>query len=138
MSRLATAPGVGAVTAVSFVATLDRAHRFASAKQARAYLGLVPREYSSGERQQRGSISKVGPSRARSLLVSSAWTILRHRTSATAALHDWAMRIAGRRGRKIAAVALARKAGRHPVCDVARWHWLRTEATTNDASGIQS
>jgi transposase len=109
LSRLATAPGVGTVTAVSFVATLDRAHRFASAKQARAYLGLVPREYSSGERQQRGSISKVGPSRARSLLVSSAWTILRHRTPATAALHDWAMRIAGRRGRKIAAVALARK-----------------------------
>jgi transposase len=61
LARLRTVPGVGVVTATSFVSTLDEAARFAGAKQARAYLGLVPSERSSGERQQRGHISKAGP-----------------------------------------------------------------------------
>jgi transposase len=109
VARLCTAPGVGPVTATSFVATLDEASRFADAKQARAYLGLVPSEYSSGERQQRGHISKAGPSRTRYLLVESAWTILRRSSSGNMTLHAWAKRIAGRRGQRVAVVALARK-----------------------------
>ncbi|MFL6212119.1 MAG: IS110 family transposase [Pyrinomonadaceae bacterium] len=109
VARLCTAPGVGAVTATSFVATLDEPSRFADAKQVRAYLGLVPSEYSSGARQQRGHISKAGPSRTRYLLVESAWTILRRSSSGNMALHAWAKRIAGRRGQRVAVVALARK-----------------------------
>lgn len=64
VARLCTTPGVGPVTAASFVSTLDEAERFAGPKQARAYLGLVPSEHSSGERQQRGHISKAGPGSA--------------------------------------------------------------------------
>jgi transposase len=109
VARLCTLPGVGPVTATSFSATLDEVKRFDGAKQVRAYLGLVPREYSSGERQQRGGISKAGPSRARSMLVEAAWTILRQRKESTETLHVWATRIAQRRGRRIAVVALARK-----------------------------
>ena len=52
LARLRTVPGVGVITATSFVSTLDDAARFDGAKQARAYLGLVPSERSSGERQQ--------------------------------------------------------------------------------------
>jgi transposase len=63
--RLCTAPGVGSVTATTFAATIDDATRFGAAKQVRSYLGLVPREYSSGERQRKGRISKAGGSRAR-------------------------------------------------------------------------
>jgi transposase len=107
--RLRTVPGVGVITAISFVSTLDEAQRFAGAKQARAYLGLVPSERSSGERQQRGHISKAGPGRARHMLVEAAWTILRRRSTANAALHDWAAGIAARRGSRVAVVALARK-----------------------------
>jgi transposase len=59
VSRLCTVPGVGPVTATSFVATLDEHTRFAGAKETRAYLGLVPAEYSSGERRQLGHISKA-------------------------------------------------------------------------------
>ncbi len=77
VARLCTALGVGAVTATSFVSTLDDHARFAGAKEARAYLWLVPSEYSSGERQQRGHISKAGPGRARHMLVEAAWCILR-------------------------------------------------------------
>lgn len=109
IARLCTVPGVGPVTATSFVSTLDDHARFAGAKQARAYLGLVPSEYSSGERQQRGHISKAGPSRARGMLVEAAWCILRKRNSTNAALHDWAAGIAARRGSRVAVVALARK-----------------------------
>ena len=109
LQRLRTVPGVGVVTATSFVSTLDDAARFAGPKQARAYLGLVPSERSSGERQQRGHISKAGPGRARHMLVEAAWTILRRRGPSNAALHDWAAAIAARRGSRVAVVALARK-----------------------------
>jgi transposase len=74
-----------------------------------ADLGLVPREYSSGERQHRGRISKAGSSRARSLLVEAAWSLLRWKTERTRALHEWYARIAQRRGKATAVVALARK-----------------------------
>jgi transposase len=109
VARLCTAPGVGPVTATSFISTLDEASRFAGPKQARAYLGLVPSERSSGERQQRGHISKAGPGRARYLLIEAAWTILRKRNSLNSGLHEWALGIAARRGSRVAVVALARK-----------------------------
>ncbi len=80
VKRLTSVPGVGVVTATCFVSTLDDVNRFPDAKQARAYLGLVPSEYSSGERQQRGHINKAGPNRARYLLVEAALAILRQRS----------------------------------------------------------
>jgi transposase len=107
--RLCTVPGVGPVTAVSFVATLDEASRFASAKQVRAYLGLVPSEYSSGEQQRRGRLTKAGNSRMRYLLVEAAWALLRDKSAGTEGLRAWVGDIARRRGRRVAAVALARK-----------------------------
>jgi transposase len=69
VARLQTVPSVGPVTAAAFVATLDDAGRFAHAHQVEAYLGLVPREWSSGEGQRRGRITKAGHQRVRSLLV---------------------------------------------------------------------
>ncbi|MDQ3743305.1 MAG: IS110 family transposase [Acidobacteriota bacterium] len=107
--RLTTVPGVGPVTATTYAATLDGAARFRDAKQVRSYLGLVPREHSSGEKQHRGRISKAGNSRARALLVEAAWALLRWKTEKTRALHEWATRIAERRGKATAVVALARK-----------------------------
>lgn len=109
IKRLATVPGVGPVTATTYAATIDGVARFQDAKQVRSYLGLVPRENSSGEKQHRGRISKAGNSRVRSLLVEAAWSLLRWKTPKTQALHEWAMRIASRRGKAIAVVALARK-----------------------------
>jgi transposase len=101
VKRLCTTPGVGPVTATTFAATIDDASRFGAAKQVRSYLGLVPREYSSGERQHRGRISKAGGSRARTLLVEAAWALLRWRTEKNKALYDWAMRIAAREGKSL-------------------------------------
>src|SRR3989441_12485454 len=107
---LTTVPGVGPVTATAFVATVDDVTRFRDAHQVEAYLGLIPCEWSSSEAQRRGHITKAGNGRMRWLLVQAAWCILRRRKRPeTAALRDWADRIAGRRGRSIAAVALARR-----------------------------
>lgn len=107
--RLMTAPGVGPVTALAFVASLDQVTRFATAHQVEAYLGLVPSEYSSGERQHRGRITKRGNARMRSLLVEAAWRIMRSRRSECLALKGWGTQIAARRGKRIAVVALARR-----------------------------
>jgi len=74
-----------------------------------AYLGLTPREYSSGERQHRGRISKTGNARLRSLLVEAAWRVLRTKDAGAAPLRAWAEQVAARRGTSRAAVALARR-----------------------------
>jgi len=106
---LDTAPGVGPIIAATFVATVDRAERFSGPHQLEAYLGLVPREYSSGERQARGRITKAGNNRLRWLLIEGAWSILNHAKPETATLRAWTQRIAARRGKSRAVVALARK-----------------------------
>jgi len=64
---------------------------------------------SSGERQHKGRITKSGNGRARSLLVEAAWSILRYDKPETAHLRVWAERIAARRGKSRAVVALARR-----------------------------
>jgi len=97
------------VTASAVVATVDDIGRFRSAHQFEAYLGLVPGERSSGEKRHVGPITKAGNSRVRWLLVEAAWRLLRTKSVEAAALRAWAHRVAGRRGKKIAVVALARR-----------------------------
>ena len=109
VQRLRTVPSIGPVTATAFVATLDDVRRFRRAHEVEAYLGLVPRERSSGETQRRGRITKAGPSRTRSLLIQAAVSILRRRAPEAEALRLWALHIAARRGKPIATVALARR-----------------------------
>jgi len=109
VERLRTAPGVGPLTALSFVATLDEVERFDHAHQVESSLGLVPREWSAGEQQQRGKITKQGSGRMRALLVGAAWRILRRQEVVGSKLRHWAERIATRRGKRVAVVALARR-----------------------------
>ena len=109
VALLMTAPGIGPVTASALVATIDDITRFGSAHQLEAYLGLVPRELSSGEQRRLGPITKAGNRRARWLLVEAAWRILRSKDSETATLRAWVGRLAARRGKRIAIVALARR-----------------------------
>jgi transposase len=106
---LATAPGVGVVTASAVVATVDDITRFRKAHDLEAYLGIVPGERSSGETRRLGRITKAGNTRVRWLLVEAGWRILRSRAPETAALRAWAQPIVMRRGKHIAVVALARR-----------------------------
>jgi transposase len=110
--RLQSVPGVGPIVGLTYRATLDRVDRFPSAAHASSSVGLVPREDSSGERRQRGHITKVGPSEARSMLIQAAWTCWRHRRMRTTPLRTWADALAARRGARIAVVALARRLSR--------------------------
>lgn len=109
--RLQTAPGVGPITGLTFRAVLDDVGRFGDARGVAAYLGLVPKEDSSGSRQRRGAITKAGPSGLRVLLIQAGWVIWRQRKSG-GALFAWVERLAARRGKRIAVVALARRLAR--------------------------
>jgi transposase len=106
----ATAPGVGLIVAATYVSVIHDAKRFRNAHAVAAYLGLVPGEATTGGPSKRrlGGITKQGNTYARTLLVQSAWSILRSRTS-TDPIKRWGDHIAQTRGKKIAAVALARK-----------------------------
>ena len=110
--RLTTLPGIGPITASAYVAALDDAARFSGAAQVASYLGLVPREYSSGEQQRRGHVMHSAHPYVEALLVQAAWRILRVKDPRTAALRTWADVIARRRGKKIAIVAWARRLAR--------------------------
>lgn len=103
--KLMTHPGVGPITALAMVLTLGPAERFGSAKQVGSYFGLIPSEYSSGERQQLGRISKQGNSFLRFLLVEAGQTAVR----GDAELGRFYRRLAMRKHRALAKVAVARK-----------------------------
>jgi transposase len=105
--RLMSVPGVGANTALRFVAALDAIGRFPSAHSVEAYLGLTPGERSSSQKQQRTGITKAGSPAVRHTLVQAAWAARRCRRQDP--LHHWASAVQKRRGKRVAAVALARK-----------------------------
>lgn len=103
--KLRTHPGVGAVTALAMVLTLGPAERFDSPRQVASYFGLIPSEHSSGGRQQLGRISKQGSWFLRFLLVEAAQSAVRQ----DAELERFYRRLAARKHRALAKVAVARK-----------------------------
>lgn len=106
--RLMTVPGVGPVTALAFMATIDVPSRFARSKTVGAILGLTPKRWQSGATDRDLGISKCGDGLLRSLLFEAA-TVLMTLVKRPCALKRWAGRVARRRGVKRARVALARK-----------------------------
>jgi transposase len=109
VQRWQTVPGVGVVTSLRYLATLDVASRFGNGAAVGSYLGLVPSEHSSGLRQRKGSITKAGSAPMRAVLVQAAWAALHSRRHHNDPMMRWAREVARRRGKKIAVVALARK-----------------------------
>ncbi len=110
--RLMHMPGIGPVSATAFVASVGDARDFASARQFAAWLGLTPRQYSSGGKSRLGGISKRGDGYLRRLLVHGARAVLRTAAGKEDRLSRWAAGIQARRGDNIAAVALAAKLAR--------------------------
>ena len=116
---LRTHPGVGPVTSLAFVLTLGPVERFARSKQVVSYLGLNPREHSSGGKQRLGAISKQGNPMMRSLLVEAGHSAAR----LDAELRKAYLRLKLRRGSGVAKVAIARKLA-------VRMYWmLRSQAS---------
>jgi transposase len=106
--QLMTAPGVGALVAVTFKTAVDDPGRFRSSKAVGAHFGLTPKKYQSGETDVTGGISKVGDAMVRTALYEAA-NVMLSRPTRFSALKRWAMEVARRRGQKRAKVALARK-----------------------------
>ncbi len=106
MELLSSRPGVGKVVAAAYISVIDNPGRFRKAHQVEAYLGLVPSESTSGKRKV-GAITKQGNAYLRGVLVQAAWSVLRGRRSDP--LKSWGQAIAKKRGKKVAAVAVARR-----------------------------
>jgi transposase len=104
---LMTIPGVGALTALAFVATIDDPNKFAKSRNVGAYAGLTPRRYQSGETDGTG-ISRCGGTLLRTYLHEAA-TVLITRVEKWSSLKAWGIRLAKRSGMKKARIAVARK-----------------------------
>ena len=106
--RLAAVPGVGPLTTTALVAAVGNAQRFRNGRELSAYLGLVPRQHSSGGKTVLLGISKHGDRYLRTLLIHGARSLLyRHRRGGAHPRATWAARLCARRGPNVAAVALA-------------------------------
>lgn len=111
--RLRTIPGVGLLTATALAAFIGDARRFPSGRHFACFIGLTPREKSSGLRRQMGSISKRGDRYLRTLLVHGARSVLYHSRPGTPdRLRAWALKLQDRSGHNKAAVALANRMAR--------------------------
>jgi transposase len=112
MSRaLAEVPGIGSVTALSLALTIDPG-RFTSGRHFAAWLGLTPKERSTGGRQRLGGISRAGNERLRQLLVVGAMAVVRYARPGSKTASAWLLALLERKPRKVAAVALANKMAR--------------------------
>ena len=119
--RLATIPGVGVITATALVATIGDGAQFRSGRQLSAWLGLVPRQHSSGGKDRLGRISKRGDGYIRRLLVHGARSVLRWRRAKPGTGPGWSDRLLARRPTNVVLVAMANKTAR------VAWALLRYE-----------
>jgi len=109
--RLETIPGIGIIGATAIAATVTDPKIFRSGREFAAWIGLVPRQNSTGGKERLGSISKQGDRYLRRLLVIGAMSVLRHARTHPAK-HPWLMQLLARRPAKVVAVALANKMAR--------------------------
>lgn len=125
---LMTQPGVGPITSLAFVLTMGDVHRFPRGKQVASYLGLIPREYSSGGKQRLGSISKQGNRFLRMLLVEAAQTAVR----CDPQMRNEYLHRCHRKPKGVAKVAAARKLA-------IRLYWmLRTKTSYPEVVRVES
>ena len=106
-----SAPGVGPIVGLTYVAAIDDPARFKSSRQVGPHFGLTPKKHQSGETDYSGRISKIGDVSARTALYEAANTILTKPLKGATSLKSWGMKLAKRAGMAKAKVALARKLG---------------------------
>ena len=120
--RLRTIPGIGLLTATALVGSVGHIHAFRRARQFASWLGLTPREHSSGHRRRLGAIREQGDVYLRCLLTHGARSVLlmAHRRAARGQsltrLHHWALALRARRGHNKATIAIAREKLGRIVC----------------------
>jgi transposase len=110
--RLATIPGVGIITATALSATVTDPTAFRSGREFAAFLGLVPRQNSSGGKERLGRVSKMGDRYLRKLLVVGATSVIRQARSSTGGAAAWIRSLLERRPARVVTVAMANKTAR--------------------------
>jgi transposase len=110
--RLATIPGVGPITASALAATITDPTLFRSGRHLAAWLGLVPRQHSTGGKAKLGRITKMGDQYLRKLLVVGMTAVIRSARRTKAPAFAWVNALLERRPARLVSVALANKAAR--------------------------
>ena len=110
--RLDDIPGVGPVIASALVASVPDPHAFRSGRDLAAWIGLVPKQNSTGGKERLGRISKAGNQYLRTLLVVGALSVIRRAKQLGYTRRDWLAALMARRSTKVAAIALANKIAR--------------------------
>ena len=131
-SKLAKIPGIGPITASALVASIGDAKNFESGRQVAAWLGLVPRQHSSGGKQNLLGISKRGDTYLRTLLIHGARSVI-YRAGQKPESCSWINGVVNRRNKNVAAVALANKNARIVWALLAHDREFRTDYTTAKA-----
>jgi transposase len=107
--RLTTIPGIGPVTATALIAAIGNGSGFRRGRDPAAWVGMVPREYSTGGKQKLLGISKRGNAYLRWLFVQGARVVLQYRTKQTPGLNSWLEQLMARTHQSVVVVALANK-----------------------------
>lgn len=110
--RLATIPGVGLISATALAASVPDPGLFRSGREFAAFLGLVPRQNSSGGKDRLGRISKMGDGYLRKLLVVGATSVIRRARTGALAAAPWILSLLDRRPARVVTVAMANKTAR--------------------------
>ncbi|MBB3564342.1 transposase [Rhizobium sp. BK512] len=110
--RLQTMPGIGPMTAVAVEAFAPTMENFKSGRNFAAWLGLVPRQFSSGGKERLGKVSRAGQVDIRRLLIIGAMARVNWASRKATSTDPWMVRMLGRKPRMLVAIALANKMAR--------------------------
>ncbi|VTO16807.1 IS110 family transposase [Brevundimonas vancanneytii] len=123
--RLATIPGVGIITSTALAASISDPKLFKSGREFAAFLGLVPRQNSSGGKERLGQISKKGDGYLRKLLVVGATSVIRRARTGVTPSAGWVQALLERRPSRVVTVAMANKTARIAWAVMARGETYR-------------
>ena len=133
--RLATIPGIGPITASLIAATVGDISMFKSARHFAAWLGLVPRQYSTGGKTRLGRITKTGNREIRKLLVLGATSMVYRAEQWNSAVGAWTRGVLERRPVRLVTVALANKMARIAWALMTRKEVYQAEGTCRGRGG---
>ncbi len=128
--RLASIPGIGPIIATALIASVADPSIFRSGREMAAWIGLVPRQNSTGGKERLGRISKQGDKYLRWLLVAGAMAVIRHGRKTDFAARPWLADLVARKPAKVAAVAVANRIARTAWVLMARGGTYRPPAIT--------
>jgi transposase len=130
--RLETIPGIGPIIATALVASVSDPLIFKSGRELAAWIGLVPKQNSTGGKERMGRISKQGDKYLRWLLVAGAMSVIRHGRKTNFEKNPWLANLVRRKPTKVVAVALANKIAR------TAWAVLATGETYRQPAPVEA